>query len=136
MLTYDKVAAVCVVGNVDGAHKISADPLPALDDVGFSLAPNAVSYWGGEAMHRTDYQDFAAIAVASAVATATLATNTAHLARPSRRLLLGFVNTETGTGGQEAVFAAQSVADLRRPRNEYFLVADGSAGVSRGRGAG
>ncbi|MBM9623931.1 hypothetical protein ACFQ60_04005 [Streptomyces zhihengii] len=77
MLTYDKVAAVCVVG----AHKVSADPFQALDDLGFSLAPNAVSHLGREAMHETDYQDYAATPEASAVATATLATNTVHLVR-------------------------------------------------------
>ncbi|MDQ0955486.1 multimeric flavodoxin WrbA [Streptomyces phaeochromogenes] len=38
-LLYDKVAAVAVVGNEDGAHKVSADVFQALNDVGFSLAP-------------------------------------------------------------------------------------------------
>lgn len=36
MLTYGKVAAVCVVGNEDGAHKVSADLFQGLNDVGFS----------------------------------------------------------------------------------------------------
>lgn len=57
MLTYGKAAAVCVVGNEDGAHHVSAELFQALNDVGFSLAPNAVTYWVGEAMQGTDYQD-------------------------------------------------------------------------------
>ncbi|MEV4941541.1 flavodoxin family protein [Streptomyces zaomyceticus] len=81
MLTYGKAAAVCVVGNEDGAHKVSADLFQGLNDVGFSLAPNAVTYWVGEAMHKTDYQDLDETPKATAEATATLAANTAHLAR-------------------------------------------------------
>ncbi|MET7758125.1 NAD(P)H-dependent oxidoreductase [Streptomyces sp. NPDC005389] len=81
MLTYGKAAAVCVVGNEDGAHKVSADLFQGLNDVGFSLAPNAVTYWVGEAMHKTDYQDLDETPKATADATATLAANTAHLAR-------------------------------------------------------
>ncbi|WP_030217387.1 flavodoxin family protein [Streptomyces bikiniensis] len=81
MLTYGKVAAVCVVGNEDGAHKVSADLFQGLNDVGFSLAPNAVTYWVGEAMQGTDYQDLDKTPKATAGTTATLAANTAHLAR-------------------------------------------------------
>ncbi|MFI5639444.1 flavodoxin family protein [Streptomyces goshikiensis] len=81
MLTYGKVAAVCVVGNEDGAHKVSADLYQGLNDAGFSLAPNAVTYWVGEAMQGTDYQDLDKTPEKTADATATLAANTAHLAR-------------------------------------------------------
>ncbi|MFD4867072.1 flavodoxin family protein [Streptomyces sp. NPDC058412] len=81
MLTYGKVAAVCVVGNEDGAHKVSADLFQGLNDVGFSLAPNAVTYWVGEAMQDTDYQDLEKTPEKTAGTTATLAANTAHLAR-------------------------------------------------------
>ncbi|MEU8979884.1 NAD(P)H-dependent oxidoreductase [Streptomyces sp. NPDC048309] len=81
MLTYGKAAAVCVVGNEDGAHKVSADLFQGLNDVGFSLAPNAVTYWVGEAMHGTDYQELDKTPEATAKTTATLAANTAHLAR-------------------------------------------------------
>ncbi|WP_030775057.1 flavodoxin family protein [Streptomyces sp. NRRL F-2664] len=81
MLTYGKVAAVCVVGNEDGAHKVSADLFQGLNDVGFSLAPNAVTYWVGEAMQGTDYQDLDKTPEKTAGTTATLAANTAHLAR-------------------------------------------------------
>lgn len=81
MLTYGKAAAVCVVGNEDGAHKVSADLFQGLNDVGFSLAPNAVTYWVGEAMQGTDYQDLEKTPEKTAATTATLAANTAHLAR-------------------------------------------------------
>ncbi|MET9319406.1 NAD(P)H-dependent oxidoreductase [Streptomyces sp. NPDC003038] len=81
MLTYGKAAAVCVVGNEDGAHKVSADLFQGLNDVGFSLAPNAVTYWVGEAMQGTDYQDLDKTPDATASTTKTLAANTAHLAR-------------------------------------------------------
>ncbi len=46
MLTYGKVAAVCVVGNEDGAHKVSADLFQGLNDVGFSLATNTAHLEG------------------------------------------------------------------------------------------
>ncbi len=79
--TDGKAAAVCVVGNEDGAHKVSADLFQGLNDVGFSLAPNAVTYWVGEAMQDTDYQDLDKTPEKTAATTATLAANTAHLAR-------------------------------------------------------
>ncbi|MEV6689839.1 NAD(P)H-dependent oxidoreductase [Streptomyces sp. NPDC051130] len=81
LLTYGKVAAVCVVGNEDGAHKVGADLFQGLNDVGFSLAPGAVTYWVGEAMQGTDYQDLDKTPEETAGTTATLAANTAHLAR-------------------------------------------------------
>ncbi|MFF5922692.1 flavodoxin family protein [Streptomyces flavochromogenes] len=81
MLTYGKAAAVCVVGNEDGAHHVSAELFQGLNDVGFSLAPNAVTYWVGEAMQGTDYQDLDKAPEQTAATTRTLAANTAHLAR-------------------------------------------------------
>ncbi|MFE5538529.1 flavodoxin family protein [Streptomyces sp. NPDC056519] len=81
VLTYGKVAAVCVVGNEDGAHHVSAELFQGLNDVGFSLAPNAVTYWVGEAMRGTDYQDLDKTPEKTAATTKTLAANTAHLAR-------------------------------------------------------
>src|SRR3954466_13220554 len=76
LLTYNKVAAVAVVGNEDGAHKVSADLFQALNDVGFSLAPGAVTYWVGEAMGSTDYQDLGETPEEVTTTTATLAANT------------------------------------------------------------
>ncbi|MFD4025755.1 flavodoxin family protein [Streptomyces sp. NPDC058576] len=79
--TYGKVAAVAVVGNEDGAHKVSADVFQGLNDVGFSLAPGAVTYWVGEAMQGTDYQDLDETPEAVASTTKALAANAVHLAR-------------------------------------------------------
>jgi multimeric flavodoxin WrbA len=81
MRTFGKVAAAVVVGNEDGAHKISADLFQALNDVGFSLAPGAVTYWNGEAMSKTDYMDYDTTPEQVATTTASLAANAAHLAR-------------------------------------------------------
>ncbi|MEU3607540.1 NAD(P)H-dependent oxidoreductase [Streptomyces sp. NPDC035033] len=81
LLTYGKVAVVCVVGNEDGAHKVSADLFQGLDDVGFTLPANAVTYWVGEAMQGTDYQDLDEPPEATENTTRTLARNAAHLAR-------------------------------------------------------
>ncbi|MEU9100982.1 NAD(P)H-dependent oxidoreductase [Streptomyces sp. NPDC048361] len=80
-LVYGKVAAVCVVGNEDGAHKVSADIFQGLNDIGFTLAPGAVTYWVGEAMQGTDYRDLASTPKTTASTTATLAANASHLAR-------------------------------------------------------
>jgi multimeric flavodoxin WrbA len=76
-----KVATVAVVGNEDGAHKITADVLQALNDVGFSVAAQAATYWNGEAMQGVDYLDLDETPEAVASTTATLAANAAHLAR-------------------------------------------------------
>lgn len=79
--TYPKVAAVAIVGNEDGAHKITADVLQALNDVGFTFAANAATYWNGEAMHTTDYIELDEIPEKVASTNKLVATNTAHLAR-------------------------------------------------------
>src|SRR3954464_6637072 len=57
LLTYGKVAAVAVVGNEDGAHHVTAELLQALNDVGFTVAAAASTYWVGEALGSTDYVD-------------------------------------------------------------------------------
>lgn len=80
-LTYRKVAGAVVVGNEDGAHHVSAILFQVLNDVGFSLAPGAVTYWNGEAMHTDDYKDLPEVPETVASTTHTLAVNTAQLAR-------------------------------------------------------
>ena len=90
MLTYGKVAAVAVVGNEDGAHRVVADCLQALSDTGFSIAANAGTYWVGEAMQGTDYNDLEQTPETTGATNKTLAANTVHLARllkadPTRR---------------------------------------------------
>lgn len=81
LLTYGKVAVVAVVGNEDGAHKISADLFQALNDVGFTIPAGGVTYWNGEAMHGVDYQDLDEVPEQVATTTSTLAANASHLAR-------------------------------------------------------
>ena len=76
-----KVAAVAVVGNEDGAHKLTADLMQALDDIGFTIPAQAATYWNDQAMGSTDYKDLDETPEAVASTTATLAANTAHLAR-------------------------------------------------------
>lgn len=81
LLTYGKVAAAVVVGNEDGAHHVSSQVFQCLNDVGFTLAAGAVTYWNGEAMHRTDYKDLKETPEKVATTTKSLAANTVHLAK-------------------------------------------------------
>ncbi len=81
MVSYGRVAAVAVVGNEDGAHHISAELYQALNDVGFTLAANAVAYWVGEAMQKTNYSDLKETPKAVQSSIDMLARNTVHLAR-------------------------------------------------------
>ena len=53
----------------------------ALSDVGFTIPANGVTYWVGEAMQSTDYQDLDPEPEKTAGTTKTLAANAAHLAR-------------------------------------------------------
>ncbi|MBF6095464.1 NAD(P)H-dependent oxidoreductase [Nocardia cyriacigeorgica] len=78
---FDKVATSAVVGNEDGAHKITADLFQALDDIGFSIPGQDGTYWNGEAMSGVDYLDLDSVPKAVATTNATLARNAAHLAR-------------------------------------------------------
>ena len=79
--TFGKVALAVVVGNEDGAHHISAVLYQALNDLGFTLPAQAVTYWNGEAMHTTDYVELEETPEKTASTTTTLAANAAHLAR-------------------------------------------------------
>ena len=80
-LVTGKVAVTAVVGNEDGAHKITADLMQALDDLGFTIPAQGGTYWNDEAMGSRDYLDLDDTPEAVASATATLAENAAHLAR-------------------------------------------------------
>jgi len=81
MPSYGRVAGVAVVGNEDGAHHTSAEIFQALNDVGFTIPANAITYWVGEAMGSTDYKDLKTVPETTANATAMLARNVAHLAK-------------------------------------------------------
>jgi len=80
MVSYGKVAAVAVVGNEDGAHHVSAELFQAMNDVGFTLAANAVSYWVGEAMGNKNFVDFKKPPGTVTTMVSMLARNTVHLA--------------------------------------------------------
>ena len=80
-LVSGKVAVTAVVGNEDGAHKITADLMQALDDVGFTIPAQGGTYWNGEAMQGVDYNDLDETPEAVASTNKTLAENAVHLAR-------------------------------------------------------
>jgi multimeric flavodoxin WrbA len=81
MKTFGKVGLVAVVGNEDGAHHVAAEIYQALNDLGFSLAPTAVTYWVGEAMTGKEYKEFKTSPEKVAVATTMAAAGAAHLAK-------------------------------------------------------
>lgn len=81
MVSFGRVAVVAVVGNEDGAHHVSAELFQALNDVGFTLAPVAVTYWVGEAMQGVDYKDKDPQPETTAAATKAAARNAVHLAK-------------------------------------------------------
>jgi hypothetical protein len=79
MPSYGKVAIAAVVGNEAGAHRVAAELLQALLEVGFSAPPGGVTCWVREAMGSVNYIDKE---TPKAVAdwTPMLASNAAHLA--------------------------------------------------------
>ncbi|MEW2144674.1 NAD(P)H-dependent oxidoreductase [Micromonospora vinacea] len=81
LLTYGKVAGVAVVGNEDGAHHTIGEVQQALNEVGFTIAAAAATYWVGEALHKVDYSDAGPKPDTTGRTTKALALNTAHLAR-------------------------------------------------------
>jgi multimeric flavodoxin WrbA len=83
-LVTGKLAVTCVVGNEDGAHKITADLMQGLNDIGFTIPAQGGTYWNDEAMGSRDYIDLDETPKAVASTTATLAENAASLARALR----------------------------------------------------
>ena len=80
-LVTGKVAVTAVVGNEDGAHKITADLMQALDDIGFTIPAQGGTYWNDVAMGSRDYNDLDETPDAVASTNKTLAENAAHMAR-------------------------------------------------------
>lgn len=80
-ILFGKVGVVAVVGNEDGAHHVIAELGQGLADVGFTLPAQGSTYWVGQAMHTTDYQDLDQTPQVTANATQIAARNAAHLAR-------------------------------------------------------
>lgn len=85
MPSYGKVAIAAVVGNEDGAHHVAAEFQQALTEVGFTIPAGGATYWVGEAMGTTNYQDLTRSPRKVAEWTKMLASNTAHLARLLKR---------------------------------------------------
>lgn len=81
MVSYGRVALVAVVGNEDGAHHVSAEAFQALNDVGFTIPANGMTYWVGEAMGSTDYKDLKNPRDVVTEATAMAVRNAVHLAQ-------------------------------------------------------
>ena len=81
MVSLDRVAIVAVVGNEDGAHHVAAELFQALNDVGFTIAAGGMTYWVGEAMHKTDYKDLPSGSDKTDQTTKSAAANAAHLAQ-------------------------------------------------------
>jgi multimeric flavodoxin WrbA len=81
MIAYGKVAGIAVVGNEDGAHHVAAEMFQVLNDVGFSLAPSAMTYWVGLAMGDVNYIDLEHAPRKTAEATEMMALNMVHLAQ-------------------------------------------------------
>jgi multimeric flavodoxin WrbA len=79
-LMFGKVAVAGVVGNEDGAHKVTADLYQGLNDIGFTIPAQGGTYWNGEAMHTTDYNDLDETPEATMAALTTAARNAVHLA--------------------------------------------------------
>jgi multimeric flavodoxin WrbA len=80
-LVSGKVAVTAVVGNEDGAHKITADLMQGLNDIGFTIPAQGGTYWNDEAMGSRDFKDLDKTPEAVASTTAILAENAAVLAR-------------------------------------------------------
>ena len=80
MPSYGKVAVAAIVGNEDGAHSVTADLFQALNDEGWTIPAGAASYWVGEAMQKTDFQDLKRIPDVVLQGAAMIASNAAHLA--------------------------------------------------------
>jgi multimeric flavodoxin WrbA len=81
MPSFGKVAVAAIVGNEDGAHRVTADLFQALNDVGWTIPAGGACYWVGEAMNKTDFQDLAEVPRKVGDTAAMLAANAAHLAR-------------------------------------------------------
>lgn len=81
MVSNGRVAALAVVGNEDGAHHVSAELFQALNDVGFTIPANAVTYWVGEAMGSLNFVDLEEIPEVVRSTLDLVARNTVHAAR-------------------------------------------------------
>ena len=79
MPSFNKVAVAAIVGNEDGAHRVTADLFQALNDVGWTIPAAASCYWVGEAMQSIDFKDLPNPPEKIVQAARMLAANAAHL---------------------------------------------------------
>ena len=79
MPSFNKVAVAAIVGNEDGAHRVTADLFQALNDVGWTIPAAASCYWVGEAMQSVDFKDLAGPPDKIVQAAKMLAANAAHI---------------------------------------------------------
>ena len=79
MPSFNKVAVAAIVGNEDGAHRVTADLFQALNDVGWTIPAAASCYWVGEAMQSIDFKDLPQPPEKVIQAAQMLAANAAHL---------------------------------------------------------
>jgi hypothetical protein len=77
---FGKVAVVAVVGNEDGAHNTGAELFGTLSAIGYTIPAQGKTYWVGEAMQGTDYNDLDPAPEKTVGTTKTAARNAAHLA--------------------------------------------------------
>ena len=80
MPSYGKVGICAVVGNEDGAHHVSAEVFQSLNDVGFTIPSNGMTYWVGEAMGSVNYIDLKSKQEKTDFATRLMVANAVHLA--------------------------------------------------------
>jgi multimeric flavodoxin WrbA len=81
MPSFGKIAVAAIVGNEDGAHRVTADLFQALNDEGWTIPAGAACYWVGEAMQGTDLKDLPATPEKVTETAKMLASNAVHLAR-------------------------------------------------------
>ncbi|MFN8613742.1 MAG: NAD(P)H-dependent oxidoreductase [Vulcanimicrobiota bacterium] len=81
MPSYGKVACLAVVGNEDGAHYCTAAVFQALNDLGFTIPANAMTYWVGEVMGSVDYVHLTQAPKVVRQMTESMARTCSHLAR-------------------------------------------------------
>ena len=79
MPSFNKVAVAAIVGNEDGAHRVTADLFQALNDVGWTIPSAASCYWVGEAMQSIDFKDLPKPPEKIVQAAQMLAANAAHV---------------------------------------------------------
>ncbi len=80
IISSGRVAVVAVVGNEDGAHLVGSQVFQGLNDVGFTIPAQGMTYWVGEAMHKVDFKDLEHLPRMVSQATRTMVANAVHLA--------------------------------------------------------